>query len=133
MSSDHRIPLLEQQVRELSDRIAQFETQVGRLRSLADMDREPFTYLCLEADLTERQETQILDLMEEAYKSLKEPSPMGPHDFERRVYQIVPSHDGNYGFAATIVSTLHRQKQWREVFEHMKANGMNIHDRSADD
>lgn len=124
--------MLEEQVRELVERTTQLETQVVRLRSLVDDDREPFTYLCLETKLTSGQATQILDLMDEAERSIRSGTPMGHHDFERRVYGIVPERDGDYHFAESIVSTLNQERRWREVFKYMQAHGMNIHDRSDD-
>ena len=108
-SEDPRVALLEEQLRELTKRTGQLETQVERLRALVDSDREAFTYLCLESNLTSAQARKLLDLMEVASKSLKGASPMSNHDFEAQVYGIVPSHDGDYHFAESVVSTLHQE------------------------
>lgn len=88
--------------------------------------RNRFTHLCFESNLTESQETQILDLMDEVSKSIEAGTPMNHHDFEERIYEIVPHRAGSYSFAETIVSVLNREGRWPDVFQHMKKNGMNF-------
>jgi penicillin-binding protein-related factor A (putative recombinase) len=119
MSSDDRVAQLE-------ERIAQLEHQMNQLKNLVDMRRDPFTFLCFESNLSELQEIQIYDLMDEVSKSIKDGKPMSHHSFEERIYEIVPRRRGSYSFAKTIVSTLNRSGRWPEVYQHMTANGMGL-------
>ncbi len=112
----------------LEDRLTHLEFQFRLLLAAVDTDRRPFDGLVLESNLTEVQRRQIHDLMDETDKSITSGSPMSHHDFEVRVYSIVPERQGDYGFAETIVSTLNQERRWQRVFKHMQANGMNIHE-----
>lgn len=110
------------------ERLAHLEFQMGLLIHAVDMEDRPFDGLILESNLTEVQRRQILDLMNEADKSIESGKPMGHHEFERRVYAIDPKHDGDYSFAENIVSCLNREQRYQRVFKHMRQDGMNIHD-----
>lgn len=116
----------EGKIKELEERVKHLEERVEMLIHIADMDKHPFTYSALEHGLTKQQVTRILDLMDRARKSIKEDKPMNHSVFEQAVYEIVPSKRGDYHFAEEVVSTLNEEGRWKEVYAHMKKNGMNI-------
>src|SRR5664279_4499968 len=116
----------EDRIARLEQRISQLEHQVFQLKYLVDPERDPFTYLCFESNLTEQQERQIYDLMDETEKRIRAGTAMIHHDFEQRIYAIVPKHDGSYSFAETIVSVLNQAGRWGEVFTYMQEHGMNL-------
>jgi hypothetical protein len=115
---------------ELEQQIEHLNFKLGLLMEMVGSQNDPFTYHCLEADLGKDQIQAILGLMDEVWNEAKKKGgkPMNHHEFEQRVYQIVPSHKGDYHFAEGIVSTLYDEGKYKEVFKHMKKDGMNIHD-----
>lgn len=117
----------EGRIEELEKRVQLLEERVKMLVEIADYDKHPFTYICLEHGLTEAQIKEIFDLMDEVGKAIfDKKTPMSHHEFEERVYQIVPSEKGNYHFAESIVATLNQTGQYTEVYQHMKKSGMNL-------
>ena len=64
--------------------------------------------------------------MDETEKRIRDGQPMTHHDFEQRIYAIVPTRDGSYSFAETVVSVLNRAGRWTEVFNYMQEHGMNL-------
>lgn len=64
--------------------------------------------------------------MDEVFESLKTSKPMSASAFEIRVYEIVPSHKGDYAFAEFIVHSLNLEGRYEDVYKHMKKNGMNL-------
>ncbi|SRR6266480_712179 len=114
------------EIDELKKRVDELEDKVRRLLQVSDYDRHPFTYLTLEMDLTKQQVDKVFDLMDEASKSILGGKPMRRADFEKRVYSIVPAHDGDYHFAESIVGTLNDTGQYTDVYRQMKKDGMNL-------
>jgi len=111
---------------DLEKRIEHLEYRVSLLAEIADFERRPFIYAALEADLTKSQVKAIYDLMDEVFQTIRAGKPMNHHEFEKRIYEIVPSRFGDYHFAEDIVSTLNAEGRWIEVYKHMKKDGMNI-------
>ena len=117
---------IESRLRELERTIEYLKYRVELLASIADSEHHPFIFTVLESNLTEHQVIAIYDLMDEASKTIREGKPMGHHQFEQRIYEIVPSHRGDYHFAESIVDTLNDEQRWEEVYQHMKKDGMNL-------
>jgi len=113
-------------LKDLEKRIEHLEYRVKLLAEIADFERHPFISAVLEANLTESQIRAIYDLMDEALQTIREGKPMNHHEFEERIYEIVPSRRGDYHFAEDVVSTLNDEGRWVEVYKHMKKDGMNI-------
>lgn len=113
---------LERRIQELEEEL---KDKISDLLQLVDHKRAPFTYLMLEMNVNRHQVKDILDLMEEAKKSLATTKPMNGGEFEIRVYDIVPERKGDFHFAESIVGTLFEENRWVEVAEHMAKNGMN--------
>ena len=111
---------------ELENRVKHLEERVKMLVNLADPEKHPFTFLALEANLTHSQVEPIFKLMEKAENSLRTGNPMNHGVFEGRVYEIVPTKNGDYHFAEAIVATLNDTQQYSDVYKHMKKDGMNI-------
>ena len=119
MSLEERIRVLESEIEELKDK-------ENRLLTLTDPERHPFTHLTLELNLTKAQVRGIFSLMDEAERSLSTDQPMQHGEFERGVYEIVPTQAGNYHFAEDIVRTLNDSNQYTAVYTHMRTSGMNL-------
>jgi hypothetical protein len=118
---------LEDRIEALEKTVQQLETQIGRLRSIADTRKHPFTYLMLEYNITREQEEEIFKLMEHIRKEIFEnKAPMNHANFEQMVYEIVPNRKGDYHFAENIVMCLNDTNQYPDVYLHMKKSGMNI-------
>ena len=114
-------------VTELEARVQRLEEQVRRLINIADPEKHPFTYLVLEMGVTDDQVEKIFALMEQVRKQiLDHKTPMHHAEFEQRVYEIVPSHKGDYHFAESIVMCLNDTHQYTEVYDHMRTSGMNL-------
>ena len=95
--------------------------------SLVDPSTKPFSYHMLEADASRQQVDQVMGLMDSIRKTINSGgTPMSHGEFESRIYKIFPSRDGHYGFAEGIVSTLHDERKWEEVYDYYSKNGMNI-------
>jgi hypothetical protein len=117
---------VEERIRALESEVEELKEKQGRLLTLTDPQRHPFTYLTLEANLTRPQVESILNLMDETERSLSTSQPMHHVEFERRVYEIVPSRAGDYHFAEDIVRTLNDSNQYTSVHNHMRTSGMNL-------
>ena len=118
--------MVDRHLRDLERRIEHLEYRTRLLAEIADFGNHPFLYTVLESNLTESQVTAIYDLMDEAAKTIRNGKPMNDHEFEERIYKIVPSHRGDYHFAEDIVSTLNDKGRWVDVYTHMRKDGMNI-------
>jgi hypothetical protein len=117
---------VEERLRALESQVEDLKEKQTRLLTLTEPDRHPFMYLTLEANLTRSQVDAIFNLMDEAERSLSSSTPMGHAEFERRVYEIVPSRTGDYHFAEDIVRTLNDSNQYTTVYNHMRSSGMNL-------
>jgi hypothetical protein len=53
---------------------------------------------------------------------------MSWQDFKSRIRTICPNERNKQGFAAEILEAHKANGHWQRVFEHMKANGMEIDD-----
>lgn len=113
-------------INDLEKRIEHLEYQVSLLAEIADVETYPFIYAALEANLTKSQVKAIYDLMDEEHQAIKTGKPINHHEFEKRIYEIVPSRRGDYHFAENIVSTLNDKGRWVEIYNHLKKDGMNI-------
>jgi hypothetical protein len=116
----------EERLAELERRVADLEDKVVMLSQIADFQNHPFIFSVLEANMNGKQVDQVLDLMTKAEDSLKTNKPMNHVEFESALYKIVPSQNGNYQFAKTIVMTLHDEERFDAVYEQFKKTGMNI-------
>ena len=117
---------LSERVEELMAEVTQLKYRVRLLAGLVDLEREPFTVLNLSHELTERQASSILDLMDETRQAIEKGEDINHHKFEQKVYDIVPTENGNYHFAENIVSALNEESRYDDVYEYMKKDGMNI-------
>jgi hypothetical protein len=117
-------------IEELEKRVQHLEDQIEMMLELVDDDKYPFMYLALESGLTKSQINQIFDLMEEVSRATStDKKPMSHSEFENRIYQIVPTHKGDYHLAESIVRSLNSKGQYTEVYQHMKKSGMNLKSR----
>jgi len=113
--------------RELETRVKHLEERVEMLAEIADSETKPFTFLALESGLSHEQVKKILDLMERVRDTMKQKKPMHHAQFEQAIYEIVPTHKGDYHFAESVVLTLKDEHRYEDVYKHMKKSGMNLH------
>ena len=121
-----QLEYLQEQLAELKERVSLLEDHKKMLLSLITSERHPFTYHMLEAGASQKQVDAVFDLMDEAQRRIQADTPPNHGEFERKVYEIFPSHKGDYHFAEGVVSTLRRSGQYAEVFEYYSRNGMNL-------
>lgn len=111
----------------LEGRVAILENQVNLLLQLVDSEKAPFAYHMLEVGATKEQVTRTFDLMDDYWQFIKRDEEVRSHrEFERSVYDIFPDRHGDYHFAEGIVQTLARGNRYREVYDYMLKNGMNL-------
>ncbi len=115
----------EAKIRDLEKRVKHLEERVRMLAEIADSETRPFMFLALESDLSDVQVKKILDLMNKVRNTMKEGKPMHHAEFEKAIYEIVPSKNGDYHFAESIVMTLNDERRYTDVYKHMKKSGMN--------
>jgi len=96
------------------------------LMSCVDSEKDPFSYLMLEIDATEKQVLAVFDLMDYTEKKIRAGKKIGHHTFETKIYKIFPKHHGDYHLAESIVGILGEQGRWVEVYKYMKKDGMNL-------
>ncbi len=114
------------QISELKRKIDYAYHRIELLTQIADPDRHPFTHVILEREITRDQKEKLYDLMNKAQDSIAKGNAIPHHDFEKRVYEIVPKEAGDYHFAEEIVASLNVSGQYRTVYDHMKKDGMNL-------
>ena len=119
--------MTEDEFAELRSKVEELEYKLEMFMELVDSEQNPFAYMVIELKLTREQVGQIYDLMDRWQDLIDNNTPnLNHHQFEQEVYQIVPSHYGDYHFAESIVSTLYQNQRWTDVYTFMKENGMNI-------
>jgi hypothetical protein len=121
-----KITKLESTLQQLEERVKFLEERIELLIEIADPEKDPFVHLALEVGLTKDQIEKILDLMDKVRKEINAGKSVSHHQFESKIYEIVPSRYGDYKFAEAIVLTLKEVGKYEDVYEYMKKNGMNI-------
>jgi len=106
--------------------VARLEFQMELIQSLVDPERDPFAYLVFENELPREQHQDILGYMDSLNARLAKGIEISRNEFESKIYQIVPSREGNYHFAENIVRTLKKSSRYEAVYEELKKRGMNI-------
>ena len=118
---------MEDRIGALEKTVLLLKTQIERLSSMADKQRHQFTYLMLENGITKEQEGQIVGLMQEVREQIRKGEvPMHHATFEQKVYEIVPTRNGDYHFVENIVICLTDTGQFPKVYKYMKKSGMNL-------
>ena len=112
---------------DLKELVSLNEFRIKMLMELVDPDDKPFAYHVLKGELSETQYMEIMDLMQSISEKIQEGrTPINHQEFEMRVYEIAPQHDGDHHYVEGIVSTLNEEGRFQTVYEHMKHSGMNI-------
>jgi len=106
--------------------VARLVFQMELLQDLVDSERDPFAYLIFENRLSREQYQDILDYMDSLNERLAEGIEISRNEFESRIYQIVPSREGDYHFAENIIRTLNKSLRYEDIYEKLKKQGMNI-------
>lgn len=100
-----------EQFEKLTKRLDYIEFRQELLFNNSDLDRSIFEY-----ELTRDQYRAIMDVMEE-YRVIIENNQDYSHcEFERKLYDIVPKHDGDYHMCEELAKGFMDDGRWEEVF-----------------
>ncbi len=106
-----------QQYEEIMERLDDLEFRQDLLFENTGMSR-----FALEHKLTRNEYKALMDLMEEYQNKIDQKETCTNAAFERKVYTIVPSHDGDYHMCEDMVRILYEEGRWVDVFTTLYAN-----------
>lgn len=98
-----------------------FEDIIKRLdyiefRQTLLFDGDSVSRLLFEYELTNEEYTQIMDLMDKYREMIDLKESVNSSTFEDEIYNIVPSHRGDYHFCEYITRAFMDNGRWEEVF-----------------
>lgn len=98
-----------------------FETMEERLdfiefRQRLLFDNDSVSRLLFEYEITDGEYTKIMNLMDEYRSMIDNNKKVYSGTFEDEIYQIVPSHNGDYHFCEYICKSFMEEGRWEEVF-----------------
>lgn len=96
------------------------------LKYLVDSSRDPFAYLVFENRLSREQYNDVLGYMDALNERIAKGITISKAEFERTIYSIVPSRDGDFHFTEDIVGSLKESGKYEAVYDELKKQGMNI-------
>lgn len=77
----------------------------------SDVDRLLFEY-----EITQSEYRKIMDLMDQMRKKLDKQEEVSHGEFESNIYDIVPTHKGDYHMCEYIARAFMDERRWEEVF-----------------
>ncbi len=101
----------EEQYREIMERLDLIEFRQELLFNNSEVDRSLFEYR-----LTRLQYKAIMDVMDEFRKRIDKGQDCSSATFERKIYSIVPEHEGNYHMCEELAKGFMEEHRWEEVF-----------------
>ncbi len=96
---------------ELENRIEMLEFKQRLLFDNTEMDRLLFEY-----NITQSQNTALLNMMDEYRSKIEKGIDVNHHTFETEIYKIAPQVDGDYHFCEFLASGFMDARRWEEVF-----------------
>lgn len=98
-----------------------FDTMEERLdfiefRQQLLFDNDDLSHLLFEYQITSNEYLKIMDLMDELRIKLSKHQDVYSGEYERRIYEIVPSCNGDYHFCEFIAKAFYEDGRWEEVF-----------------
>ena len=75
-----------------------------------------------ECEITEDEYLKIMDIMDECRTILFKGQSLDNFKFEPKIYEIVPSHKGDYHFCEDIARLFMENGRWKEVFPALYGN-----------
>ena len=115
-----------QDIDSLAKRIEKLEQKVGLLVSIADNNKYPFIYKCLEADMTADQVDRTLVLINKAEQSFRTKNPVSYAQFEKELLEIVPSQKRNADFTKELIRALVKKDQFYKGYKRFRREGIDI-------
>ena len=85
--------------------------------------------LLFETNVNRKQYDTIMDFMEECRDRIYKGEKIKSAEFERRIYEIVPEHDGDYHFCESLALTFFDEGRWTEVFRYVYGDNPKFADR----
>ena len=79
-------------------------------------DNDSVSRLLFEYELTHSEYTDIMDLMDKYREMIDRKESVYSGTFEDEIYNIVPSHNGDYHFCEYITKAFMDNGRWEEVF-----------------
>ncbi len=107
---------------DLEKRLKKLEEQFDVLKSMADPDRTPFRYACLEANMDADQMDRTVALLNKASATMMTNEPMNWDEFRGDLYAIVPQQKKNPEFPKSIIEALHKKFKYDRLYEHFKGS-----------
>ena len=100
-----------EQFEEIMKRLDDIEFRQELLFGNSDLDRSVFEY-----KITREQYKAIMDVMDEYRVSIREGKECSHSEFERKLYDIVPDHNGDYHMCEELAKGFMDDGRWEEVF-----------------
>jgi hypothetical protein len=107
-------------LRELVTRVKKLEHKVDLLSSIADYEKHPFIFTCLEADMDTNQVDATLALITKAENSLRTENCITYGQFGNELCKIVPAQKHNPEFVTCILNALHDEDKFSGLYEFFK-------------
>lgn len=79
-------------------------------------ENDSLSRFLFECEITEKEYSEIMDIMDELRNKIAQKSEVYSGEFERAIYKIVPSHKGDYHFCEDIAMLFMENGRWAEVF-----------------
>lgn len=105
------------QYKDIIERLDLIEFRQELLFNNSDIDRSMFEY-----GITRMQYRAIMDIMDEYRDMIDKRQKCSHAEFERRIYAIVPSHDGDYHMCEELAKGFMEEGRWEEVFMTLYGN-----------
>lgn len=96
---------------DIYERLDYIEFRQQLLFDNSDLDRLLFEY-----EITKKEYHQIMDLMDQLRDKISRREPVSHGFFEERMYEIIPSHNGDYHMCEYIARSFMDEGRWDEVF-----------------
>ena len=111
---------------ELTNRVRRLEQRVNVLSSIANYEKYPFTVTILEYNMDIDQEDKTLALINKAEHSINTSKLITFSQFEKELWDIVPSQRVNPEFTKDIVRALHERDKQSRLYDHFKKQNKDI-------
>ncbi len=114
------------EIQELTNRVRSLERRVKLLISIANYEKYPFIVQCLELDIDDKEIDNMLLVVNKAQHSLHNGTPITFVQFEKELFEAIPSQRGNKELAILILRALHELDKYSILYDHLKKENKNI-------
>lgn len=79
-------------------------------------DNDGLSRLLFEYQITEPEYKSIMDLMDSYRSKLEKGEKIYSGEYEQKIYELIPSRNGDYHFCEYLVQAFYEEHRWEEVF-----------------